>query len=152
VVWVRTVLVAWRESPHERETAFRIDRYMAAGMGAIDLVLLPVVVPMGVPDRPLFLAEVFLVTSRVLMAISLFFSFVKQQFGLTSYGSIHSTVISLALTSGVGALTATFWRRSRSVGIYFLVLSVVAILVCTVYFGLVQYFVIVEAGRLCYAK
>jgi hypothetical protein len=134
VATVRALFIAWRQAYRDTETVSRIDRYLAAGMGAVDLVLLPVVLPMGVSDRPLFLAVLSLAISLVLVAVSLFVNFVKQQVGITGYGKVHGTMASLALYSGGAALTATLWHLSRFIGILFLVLAVTAYLACSLYF------------------
>jgi hypothetical protein len=133
VVALRSVFIAWRETYHGRESMYRIDRYLAAGMGAIDVVLLPVLLVLGVPDRPLFIALLSLAISLVLTGVALFITFVKRDVGIASYGKVHGTVISLGLLSGTAALTATFWHLSSLVGTLFLVLAVGAYLACAVY-------------------
>jgi hypothetical protein len=138
---VRAMLIAWRETYHDRAAYFPIDRYLAAGMGAVDLVMLPVVVPMGVPDRPLFLAHVSLAISLVLVAVSLFVMFVKHELGITKYGRVHGTMVELALASGAAALTATFWHSSSFVGTLFLILTVLAYVACVLYFVAAKLFV-----------
>jgi hypothetical protein len=133
VATLRPLLILGRETVNDRAAQFRMDRYLAAGMGAVDLVLLPVVLPIGVPDHPLFLATVFLAVSLVFVAVSFFVSFIKRDVGLTGYGKVHGTVIFLAQASGVAALTGTFWHSSPFVGILFLALVVPAYLLCVSY-------------------
>src|SRR5260221_4146523 len=57
---VRTLLIAWRDAYRDHEGVYRVDRYLLAGVGAADLVLVAVILPLGVPDRPLFVAQLSL--------------------------------------------------------------------------------------------
>jgi hypothetical protein len=134
----RKIAIAWRKAYLDQEATYRVNRYLTAGIGVADLVLLPVILPMGVPDRPLFIAVLSLAISLVLVSSSLFVSFVKREVGITSYGKMHSTLIFLSLLSGVSALTATFWHISSLVGALFLVLAVLAYIMCVGYVALVR--------------
>jgi hypothetical protein len=129
----RNIAIAWLAAYHDRAARYRLDRYLLAGMGAVDLVLIPVIFPMGVPDRPLFFALLSLVISLALVSWSLFLSFAKQGFGITVYGTIHSGLVSLSLFSGVAALTLMIWHISSFIGVVFLILAVLAYVACTGY-------------------
>ena len=133
VAAVRSALMALREAEHDRQYLFRIDRYLATGMGAVDLVFASIVLVLGAVGRPLFLATTFLVVSLVFVAMALFVNFVKRDLGITGYGKVHGTVIFVGQASGVAAVTATFWHSSAFAGVFFLVLAVVAYLACGIY-------------------
>jgi hypothetical protein len=135
---VRMLLISLRETKNDRTAIYRVDFYTLAGIGALDLVLLTVVLPMGASGLALFLATLFLAISLVFVAMSLCISFAKQEMGLTSYGKVHSNILAVAEASGLAALTAAFWHSSTPVGILVLVLSVVAFLLFTFYYLLLK--------------
>lgn len=139
---VRNLLTAWKKGSQDRMAWYRTDRYVEAGMGAVDLVLIPVIIPMGVKDTPLFVATVALAISLVLVSSSLLVSFVKQDYGIKVYGRIHSTVNALSILSGAAALIATFWHDSPVVGGILLILGTVAFIVCALYAALARTFVV----------
>ena len=134
----RKIATDWREAYLDQEATYRVNCYLTAGIGAADLLLLPVILPMGVPDRPLFIAVLSLAISLVLVSSALFIGYVKRDVGITSYGRAHSTLTFLSLLTGVTALTATFWHISSPVGALFLVLAVLAYIMCVGYVALVR--------------
>lgn len=134
---MRNLYVSSRRVKSDNTATYRVDRYMLAGMGAVDLVLIPVLIPMGVPDRSLSVALLSLCCSLVLVATSLFVGFVKSDAGITSYGTFHSTLILLSLVSGGTAIIATVWHISVVIGALFLILTNVGLITCAVYYVVV---------------
>lgn len=131
---VRKVLLGWRGAYLESTAAgYRADRYLTAGMGAVDLVLLAVILQIGAPDHSLFIATVMLSISLVFVGVSLFISFARQEARLSTESSWHSNLMAVAHASGVAALTAAFWHIAASIGVLFLVLAVIAYVGCLVY-------------------
>src|SRR5262245_18183938 len=53
VASARAMCTAVRKVYHDDETAYRVDRYLVTGIAAIDLLLIPVIFPVGVPDQAL---------------------------------------------------------------------------------------------------
>lgn len=137
---IRDSLIAMREEWIDIESGhmYAYDRYMLSGIGALDLILLPVIVPMGVSDTPLFLALLFLVISIVFVVTSLFFGFVKSQAGITRYGVIHGTIVFLALLTGAGAMAGMLLHVSVPIAIVFMAVAFIAFIVCTIYVLLVR--------------
>lgn len=117
----------------ESGTTYALDIYLTAGMGAVDLVLLAILVPLGASDQPLFVATLALAISLVFVSWSLVTSFVKRHLGVAAYEIGHSNLISLALASGIAALTATFWHVSAVIGATILLLAIVALTGCAIY-------------------
>ena len=130
----RMILTAWRDVYHDKKATYRVDRYLVSGIGAADLVLLPVVLPMGISDRSLFIALLSLAISLSFVSCSLLVSFIKDGLGILSYGKVHSIVITLSLVFGVVALIAAFWHVSPLVGIVFLCLIIPLYIACAGYF------------------
>jgi hypothetical protein len=128
VVAVRSVPIAWREAENDRAAMYRIDRSWLLAILGLDALLLPVVLVLGVPDPPLFLATIFLVIALVFMACAWSVIFIKEGFHIATYDKVHSTIVAIAEASGLAALTAVFWHTSTGVGILVLVLSVLAFL------------------------
>ena len=124
---------AWRGARRDDEAFHRIDRYLVGGIGAIDLILLTVVIPMGTPDLSLIVALLALIILFPLAAGSLFFSFLKQGYGIKTYGRIHSNLSGLSLLTGTIALIALFWHISLLYGIVFLLLAVGVYILCFFY-------------------
>ena len=135
---VRAVLLAWRDAARDSSALYPVDRYLAAGMAAVDLVLLTVVVPMGVRDGRLFVALLALAISLVLTATGLVVGHIKQNLGITGYGRVHGTVIFWSLAFGVVAFTTTLWYVSGPIALIFLVLTVVAYAGCVFYIALAK--------------
>lgn len=135
---LRKSFIAMREAWIDNDSLYPYDRFLVAGIGALDLILLPVIVPLGVSDTPLFLALLLLVISIVLVGTALFFGFVKSQAGITRYGRIHGTIIALALVTGAGAMACMLLHVSVLIGIVFIAVAVVAFIVCSFYLMLVQ--------------
>jgi hypothetical protein len=130
----REAFETWRETYLTgRAAGYRADLYLTAGMGAVDLVLLNTIVPMGVSDQPLFLATLMLAVSLVFVGVSLFISFARRDVGLTTDSGLHSWLMLVAYVPSVGALTATFWHVSSSIGVLFLALAVLVGIGATVY-------------------
>lgn len=137
---VRGLMTAMRQTSLDYAASYRVDIYLTAGMGAVDLVLLPIVLPMGVHDWPLFIAAMSLAISLVLVATALFVSFVKRDLRIDSYGKVHGNIIFFSLVFGTTALTATFWHAASIIGIVFLVLILLA------YFGCLMYWLFIQSG------
>ncbi len=81
-------LVAWQKdwTKEVPSRAQHIDRYIIGGTGAIAIVLLPVALSAGIADTPLAIALLALVISLPLLGCSLYISFFKQEYHITSYG------------------------------------------------------------------
>jgi hypothetical protein len=127
---VREAFMSAREKYLDGEILFRLDRYVLGGTAAIDALLLPVVLVLGVPDAPLFLAMLLWAISLVCVVVALFVTVVKHQYGRTGYEWGHMTVVALAQTAGVWALTEAIWHSSPLISMVFLVLTVVAYIGC----------------------
>jgi hypothetical protein len=139
---VRSAAAAWREVYLDHETIYRVDRYLVVGVLAIDVVLIPVILPMGVPDRALFVALLSLVISLVFAAWSLVTVFIKSSLGIKGYGHVHGGLIFVALVSGMSALAATIWHSSVPIAVVLIILAPLA------YFASLSYMTL---GRLAIA-
>ena len=134
---VHNALTAVREAAQAKQSAF-VDLYLVGGMGAIDLILLPILLSAGTSDTTLSAALFLLVLSLPLTAMSLFFKFLKQKYNITTYGWIHSSLSFLALATGVGALDGAIWHVSRVAAIVFLCLATVMYVWAGFYLLLIQ--------------
>ncbi len=119
---VKMMLISLRETHLDNKAMYRVDRYLVSGMGAVDLVLLSVVIPMGTPDPLLFITLLSLTISLLLVATSLFVSFVKSDLDITSYGTVHNTLIFLSLVTGFAAMATLLLHTSHPIGIVFICL------------------------------
>lgn len=135
---VHNALIAVREATQQAKQSALIDLYLVGGMGALDIILLPILLTTGTSDAALTAALFLLVLSLPLTAMSLFFKFIKQKYNITTYGWIHSTLSSLALATGVGALDGAIWHVSRAAAIVFLCLATVMYLWALFYLLLIQ--------------
>src|SRR5262245_12291173 len=137
---VRAALVAWRDVylGLQGEIVYRIDKYLLAGIAVIDVMLIPVLLPMGVPDYALTIALLSLLFSGILVCWSLIIAFMKSGLGITSYGKIHGGLTFLGLVFGVTALAATVWHFSPPIAIAFAALAVIAYVACSSYLSLAQ--------------
>jgi vacuolar-type H+-ATPase subunit I/STV1 len=70
--------------------------------------------------------------------MSLFFSFLKQKYNITTYGRVHSRLSFFALVTGTFSLDGAIWHVSRVDGIVFLCLAVVMYLWAACYLVLIQ--------------
>lgn len=136
---LRDIFVVSNEARVDPQTAWHLDQFLLTGMGAVDLILLSVVLPMGTPDRPLFVATLALAMSIVFTAVSLFVAFVKRNEQITVYGWIHSGLVFLSLLTGAGALVGVFWHASTPVGIVLAITTATAYIGCAFYFLLVRF-------------
>ena len=132
------MMLALREAHFDNAPTYRADRYLVAGMGAIDLVLFSVVLPMGTSDSTLFIAVLFLAISFPLAGTSLLVSFIKETLGISFYGRVHSLLILLSIVSGFVAFAALFLHTSIIAGVMFIVLTILLFLGCTAYFFLLM--------------
>ncbi len=135
---VHNAFIAMRDAGQDKRDYSVVDRYLVGGMGAVDLILLHVLLSAGTLDTPLHVAIFLLMLSLPLTALSLFFSFVKQQYQIPTYGKIHSILSLLSLLTGTISLIAAFWHVSRVDGIVFLCLAVVMYLWAASYLVLLQ--------------
>jgi hypothetical protein len=135
---VRNAFRALRDVPRDAQIAALVDRYLVGSMGVIDLILLQVLLSKSIFDTPLSLALILLLCSLPLTALSLFFSFMKQQFKIPTYGNIHSWLSLLALVTGTLALDQAIWHVALSAGILFLCLAVAAYIWAGFYLMLVK--------------
>lgn len=135
---VRAALLGWREAAHDTAAMYPVDRYLAAGMAAVDLVLFAIIVPLGVRDSPLFVALLTLAISLVLTATGLVVGHIKRNLGITGYGKIHGNVIFCSLAFGVAAFTATLWHESSFIALVFLGLTILAYVGCVFYIALAK--------------
>jgi hypothetical protein len=135
---VHNTFIALRDASKDQRFYSVTDRYLVAGIGAVDLVLLPILLLSGTTDTELIIALLSLVFSLPLTAMSLFFSFVKQQFKIPTYGRIHGNLSFFSLLTGTISLTATFWHVSHVAGIVFLCLAIVMYLWAVMYLVLLH--------------
>jgi len=117
----------------DHSAIYRADRYLVAGIGAVDLVLLPTILPLGIMDGSLFIALLSLAVSLVLVGWSLFMSYIKDDLGIVTYGWIHSTVTFLAQLLGITAVAATLSHFSIVIAWIFLGLAILATFTSFVY-------------------
>ena len=134
---LHNTFIAVREVAQAKQPSF-VGLYLVGGMGAVDLILLQVLLSVGPSDTLLSVALFLLVLSLPLTAMSLFFSFLKQQYNIATYGKVHSFLISSALATGIGALDGAIWHISFVDGIVFLVLAAVMYLWADLYLILIQ--------------
>ncbi len=134
---MRNTFTAVRDVAQAKIPAF-VDLYLVSGIGAVDLVLLAVLLSAGTTDTPLSVALFLLVLSLPLTAMSLFFSFIKQKYNITTYGKVHSWLSAFALVTGALSLDAAIWHASRIGGIVFLCLAVVMYVWAAFYIFLIQ--------------
>lgn len=119
------VFIALKDAGQDKRDYPVVDRYLVGGMGVVDLILLQVLLSAGTLDTSQSIALFLLVLSLPLTAMSLFFSFLKQQYKITTYGRVHSLLSFFALVVGTCSLDAAIWHVSRVDGIVFLCLAVV---------------------------
>jgi len=134
---VKELALALTEMHRDDESFHRINRYLVGGMGGIDLLLLSVILPMGIPDPPSFIALLALVVSLPLVSTFLFISFLKEGNGITTYGRIHSTLSAFSMYTGITATTALIWHISRLDGIVFLCLTTLLYISCSFYVAII---------------
>jgi len=113
----------------------RADRYLSGSLGAIEIVLLAVVLAQTTFDRSLVISLFALVISLPLLSFALFISFVKSEFGIVSYGKFHSTTMFFALLSGNVGIVALLWHVSAASAILFLCLTCVLSVAASAYLG-----------------
>lgn len=133
----KELALALTEMRRDDENYHRINRYLVGGMGGIDLLLLSVILPMGIPDPPSFIALLALVVSLPFVSTFLFISFLKNGNGITTYGRIHSTLSTLSMYTGITATTALIWHVSRIAGIVFLCLTTLLYIFCSFYVAII---------------
>ncbi len=121
---MRNAFTAVRDVAQTKPPAF-VDLYLVGGMGAVELILLQVLLSAGTSDAPLSAALFLLVLSLPLTAMSLFFSFLKQKYNIPTYGKVHSWLSTCALITGTLSLDGAIWHVSRIDGIVFLCLAAV---------------------------
>jgi len=132
---VRNAMTLWRETYLDTASAYRIDNYLLTGMGAVDLILLTILVPLGVSDGRLFWAFIALVVSLVLAGAALFINFVKRDLSITTYGKIHGGVISIALISGALAMAGMLWYIDIRIATLFLSLVLIVWIIWIICIG-----------------
>jgi hypothetical protein len=133
---LKEALVAWRKEYKDGTSSrtLSVDSYLVGGMGAIDIILLPVVLSTGIADKLLSFALLALVVSLPLIASSLFISSLKKSYGITTYEILHVILIYSSFSTGFAAITAFIWHVSQVDGIVFLSLSVF-LLFLSVFYG-----------------
>ncbi len=134
---VHNTFIAVREVAQAKQPSF-VGLYLVGGMGAVDLILLQVLLSVGPSDTLLSVALFLLVLSLPLTAMSLFFSFLKQKYNIATYGKVHSFLTSSALATGIGSLDGAIWHISPVDGIVFLCLAAVMYLWANLYLVLIQ--------------
>ncbi len=134
---LHSAFTALLDVAREKKTSF-VDLYLVGGMGAVDLILLQVLLSAGTYDTPFSVALFLLICSLPLTAMSLFFSFLKQKYNIPTYGKIHSYLSLFALVTGTLSLDGAIWHISRVDGIVFLCLAVVMYLWAGFYLTLIQ--------------
>ena len=133
IAFMNEVYTARREARLDDKTLLRIDRYLVGGIGVIELILLQILLPMGTPDLWLSIARLSLVVSLPLVSGFLFFSFLKKEGEIATYGKIHSILSTLALLSGIVALAAAIFHVSLLDGIVFSCLALAIFILCSGY-------------------
>jgi hypothetical protein len=141
---VHHAFIALRDGGQAKPPAF-VDLYLVGGMGAVDLILLQVLLSAGTADALLSAALFMLVLSLPLTAMSLFFSFLKQKYNISTYGKVHSWLSFFALVTGTLSLDGAFWHVSPIGGIVFLCPAVV------MYVWATSYLVLIQAGLRFYS-
>ncbi len=131
---VRNAMILWRETYLDTASTYRIDSYLLTGIGAIDLILLTILVPLGVSDERLFWAFVALIVSLVLAGAALFINFAKRDLGISTYGKIHGAVISMVLISGALAMAGMLWYIDVRIAALFLSLVLIVWIICIGYY------------------
>jgi hypothetical protein len=134
----RNAFVAVRDVGREKQPHF-VDLYLVGGIGVLDLILLQVLLPTGASDTPLSVALFMLVLSLPLTAMSLFFSFIKKQYNIPTYGRIHSALSFWALVTGTLSLDGAIWHVSGIDGIVFFFLAAMVYVWAILYLCLVQF-------------
>lgn len=137
---VKLMLTALHATYMDRTFAYRIDRYLISGMGAVDLVLLTVVLPMGTSDLLLFLTLLFLAISLPLAGASLLVNFIKSEFAINTYGKVHSNLIFFSLLAGFASMATAFMHVSIWIGIIFICLATPLFFACAFYIALLKTF------------
>jgi len=136
---IKEVALSFTEMTRDDENFHRINRYLVGGIVAIDLLLLSIILPMGIPDLPSSITLFALVFSLPLASTFLFISFLKNGNGITTYGRFHSTLSSLSLYTGIAATTALIWHVSRLDGIVFLCLVILLYILCAFYVAIIAF-------------
>jgi hypothetical protein len=108
-----------------------IDRYVTGAIAAVNLLLLQAFVSIGTPDTPSLITLLALAASLPLASGSLFYSFLKGQGKITSYGITHNLLSFSAHTAGVTAIAAAIWHVSPIAGIVFLCFAIGVYALCT---------------------
>jgi hypothetical protein len=137
---MRNAFTALLDVAREKKPSF-VDLYLVGGMGAVELILLQLLLSAGIAgtlDTPLSVALILLICSLPLTAMSLFFSFLKQKYNIPTYGKIHSYFSFFALVTGTLSLDGAFWHISRLDGIVFLCLAVVMYVLAGFYLTIIQ--------------
>jgi hypothetical protein len=134
---IRNALVAVRDAAKGKQPAF-IDLYLVGGMGALDLIVLQVLLSVHTSSLLLSSALFFLILSLPCTAMSLFFSFLKDRYAIPTYGKIHGTFSFVALVSGTFALDGAIWHVSLVDGVVFLCIAGVMYLWALLYLVLLQ--------------
>src|SRR5260370_3550885 len=75
---IKELALSLTEMTRDDESFHRINRYLVGGIVAIDLLLLSIILPMGIPDLPSSIALFALVFSLPLASAFLFISFLKN--------------------------------------------------------------------------
>jgi len=122
---LKIVHAEWQEG----DSLYDFDRYLITGVGILDLLLLPVIIPLGTPDVALLQALLMAVISLVFVALSLNFDFANRKYGNTHYGLLHSWINVIAELAGAGALAALLLHVNPEIGIVFMVLTIVAFII-----------------------
>jgi len=139
IPFTKELALALTEMRRDDESLHRINRYLVGGMGGIDLLLLSVILSMGIPDLPSFIALLALVVSLPFVSTFLFVSFLKDGNGITTYGRIHSTLSAFSMYTGITATTALIWHVSPLAGIVFLCLTVLLYIFCSFYVAIIAF-------------
>lgn len=137
---VKLLLTSLHATYMDRAFIYSIDRYLISGMGAVDLVLLTVVLPMGASDLFLFLTLLFLAISLPLVGASLLVSFIKSELEVSSYGKVHSNLIFFSLLTGFASMSTAFLHVSIWIGIIFICLATPLFFACAFYIALLRTF------------
>lgn len=136
---IKELALSLTEMIRDNESFHRINRYLVGGIVAIDLLLLSIILPMGIPDLPSSIALFALVFSLPLASTFLFISFLKNGNGITTYGRFHNMLSRLSLYTGITATTALIWHVSRLDGIVFLCLVTLLYILCSFYVAIIAF-------------
>src|SRR5258708_13605149 len=107
---IETIATANQEIGEDRETYYKIDKYLVGGMGIVSLVLLQVLASIGHPDVASSIAWLSLAIAFPCIAGFLLLGFLKKEYDASGYGSIPVKVAFIAELAGFTSMAALLWH------------------------------------------